>query len=180
MLDELIEKAKKKRKLVSIYRSENTDCCITGYILADSDEFLLLGVIDGCGNYDGFMVLKSDAVYRCEMESTYAKRAQKLYSLRGQQHPTIKVQDEEEIIPSIFRFAQETQKVVSIELRESDDYDVKGIVTALNDDAVSIRQLTYEGSPDGDTVILLEDVTEVCCDSQDEQAIKLLSEHQDK
>ena len=31
-----------------------------------------------------------------------------------------------------------------------------------------------------DSVVLLEDVTEVCCDSQDEQAVKILSEHQDK
>lgn len=180
MLDELIEKAKKKRKLVSIYRSEDTDRFMTGYILACSDEFLLLSEIDCYGNYDGFMVLKSDALYRCEIEATHAKRAQKLYSLRGQQHPTIKVQDEEEIIPSIFRFAQESQKVVSIELRESDSYDVRGIVTALDDNAVFIHQLTDDGSPDGDSVILLEDVTEVCCDSQDEQSIKLLSEHQDK
>ena len=103
MLDELIEKAKKKRKLVSIYRSEDTGRFMTGYILACSDEFLLLSEIDCYGNYDGFMVLKRDALYRCEIESTHAKRAQKLYSLRGQQHPTIKVQDEEEIIPSIFR-----------------------------------------------------------------------------
>ena len=101
MLDELIEKAKKKRKLVSIYRSEDTERFMTGYILACSDEFLLLSEIDCYGNYDGFMVLKRDALYRCEIESTRAKRAQKLYSLRGQQHPTIKVQDEEEIIRSI-------------------------------------------------------------------------------
>lgn len=180
MLDELIEKAKKKRKLVSIYRSEDTERFMTGYILACSDEFLLLSEIDCYGNYDGFMVLKRDALYRCEIESTHAKRAQKLYSLRGQQHPTIKVQDEEEIISSIFRFAQETQKVVSIELRESDNYDVTGIVTALDDNAVFIHQLTDDGSPDGDSVVLLEDVTEVCCDSQDEQAVKILSEHQDK
>lgn len=90
------------------------------------------------------------------------------------------MQDEEEIIPSIFRFAQETQKVVSIELRESDNYDVTGIVTALDDNAVFIHQLTDDGSPDGDSVVLLEDVTEVCCDSQDAQAVKILSEHQDK
>lgn len=151
MLDELIEKAKKKRKLVSIYRSEDTGRFMTGYILACSDEFLLLSEIDCYGNYDGFMVLKRDALYRCEIESTHAKRAQKLYSLRGQQHPTIKVQDEEEIIPSI-----------------------------LDDNAVFIHQLTDDGSPDGDSVVLLEDVTEVCCDSQDEQAVKILSEHQDK
>ena len=30
MLDELIEKAKKKRKLVSIYRSEDTERFMTG------------------------------------------------------------------------------------------------------------------------------------------------------
>lgn len=49
-----------------------------------------------------------------------------------------------------------------------------------NDEVVAIHQLTDDGSPNGDSVVLLEDVTEVCCDSQDEQAIKLLSEYQDK
>lgn len=180
MLDALLEKAKKKRKLVSVYRSEDTDENITGYILGNSDEFLLLSAMDYYGNYDGFIVLKMDAIYRCEMESIYAKRAQKLFSLRGQKHPELKLRDEEEMIPSILRFAQETQKVVSIELRESDSYDVKGMVTALDDHAVFIHQLTGDGAFDGDTVVLLEDITEVCCDSQSEQSVKLLLEHLDK
>ena len=78
MLDELIEKAKKKRKLVSIYRSEDTERFMTGYILACSDEFLLLSEIDCYGNYDGFMVLKRDALYSSEIETTHAKRAKKI------------------------------------------------------------------------------------------------------
>ena len=81
---------------------------------------------------------------------------------------------------SALQFAQKTQKVVSIELRESDSYDVKGMVTALDDHTVFIHQLTGDGAFDGDTVVLLEDITEVCCDSQSEQSVKLLSEHQDK
>lgn len=55
---------------------------------------------------------------------------------------------------SALQFAQKTQKVVSIELRESDNYDVKGMVTALDDHTVFIHQLTGDGAFDGDTVVL--------------------------
>lgn len=57
MLDELIEKAKKKRKLVSIYRSEDTGRFMTGYILACSDEFLLLSEIDCYGNAKAIIMM---------------------------------------------------------------------------------------------------------------------------
>ena len=69
------------------------------------------------------------------------------------------------------------KKIVTIEVLESKNDDVVGYIHEIGDDFVTIKSIDTYGSYDGDTVIKLEDITHLICDSEQEATLDKLVRH---
>lgn len=102
-----------------------------------------------------------------------ARRAENLFRMRGFFHEAVEHCPGGNIL-ALLQYAKSAGKVVSIELIESDQWDIMGFVTNVDGQVVTMRQVTKYGEDDGVCVAYLDDITEVSCDDDGEAAARLL------
>jgi hypothetical protein len=132
----------------------------------DEDSALLQCVTPG-GHYCGYLVKRLDRIYRVIVGSLDARRAENLFRMRGVFHEAVEHCPGGNIL-ALLQYAKSAGKVVSIELIESDQWDIMGFVTNVDGQAVTIRQVTNYAGNDGCASPYLEDITEVSCDDDGE------------
>ena len=97
----------------------------------------------------------------------------RLYTIRGEQHASVKQKTSDQI-SNLLDHAKEEDKVVIIVLSNSNLDDVIGLITRFDEHCVEVRQYDRDGKYDGDTFILLDDITQVKCDGAMQHTIELL------
>lgn len=162
-----------RKKLVSIYCSDDTEKFYAGYILEVNHEDILFQHITPNGKYDGYILKKTASVYRVGYDESYLDKVQKLYEFEVKKHKEINI-DANNIMVSFLNEASKNNWITVIELCDSDFDDVQGMVIAVNSDCIAVQKIDDQGRCDGVTYFDADTVTRVECDAEEGQSLKLL------
>lgn len=163
-------------KPASIYTNrEETNKFHYGYVLAVNESVLAIHTLSADGDSDGILVIPTDFVYRVAIDGLYDQKMKKLCSadlpvpLAGKIDPC-------NIKESLLQAAVETQQIISVELIHSGYSDIFGFVKAIQNDRCKIREVDDYGFEDGDSYVMLDDITQIRYASEDENRIRRLWE----
>ncbi|MGI6745871.1 MAG: hypothetical protein ACOX45_07000 [Acutalibacteraceae bacterium] len=175
MFKEYLLSAKSGKLPISLYTdNEDTEKFSLGFVQEFSNDYVLIDSITPFGFYDGYTIKSYKDIYRLEHKDKYGEKVYKLYLLHEQKHQIVDLKTDN-LIFDLIHFAYENSLVVAIELHDSKIDDLIGFVSDIQDSMVTIEQLDSDGRNDGESVVSLEDITCVTCDSEREMAIKLLA-----
>lgn len=176
MFRQYLLSAKTSGNPISIYfDDEDAEKFSFGFVQDVSEEHILLACVSPFGFYDGYDIIGYQSIRRLEMNDSYGERVHKLYTIRGENHPPVPFASGS-LILDLIQFSCDRRLVITVELDHSGYDDLQGMISAVRDDAVLVNQLDDDGCPDGETVVPLDRITRVTCDSDREMAIKLLYE----
>lgn len=163
-----------KRKVASVYLDKEDTCHhLTGYITACNDDEVLIAHINTRGEYDGFVYEYASNVYRVDYDGEYEDKIGTLYKLKHQSHPQFEP-DEENILFSLLKFAENSKLLVSL---EDEDNSVTGFLKSFSDTQIELETVNEYGKYSGVTVIDLEMVETISVDTDYEQDVKLLADN---
>ena len=179
MFKEYLLLASEKNQPISIYTDkDNTEKFAFGFVQGISDDCLLIASITKYGLYDGYVIKKLEDIYRLEVDDKYGKKLRKLYLLHKQKHSKIDLASKN-IVCDLLQHAYKNRLIVTLELHDSNYDDLQGFVMEIPSDLIVIKQLDSYGNNDGTSMISLEDITHIACDSENEMTLKLLAENPD-
>ena len=81
----------------------------------------------------------------------------------------LNVVDSQNILDTVLEYAKMEQRIVSCELMNSGVNDVIGFLKDFRNDLCEIKQVNSNGNEDGFSYIMKSVITQVSCDSKDEQ-----------
>lgn len=163
-------------EMVHLYSdASNTTKFSAGYIKALNEKEILLAHISPYGKYDGYMVKQRKDIYCVETGGKYAVKLEKLHMLENKKHEVINIESLS-LFKSLLDFAKEKNKIVSIELLESDLDDIVGYVKWIDNEMAEIKLVDEYGEAEGKSLIYIKDISYIVCDSENEIMLKCLSE----
>lgn len=175
---EILEKLKicqTKNEIVSVYYDpDDTAKHLTGFVGAASKTELLIYHISKHGRYDGYIIKQMDDIFRVDYAGKYERMISKLYQLRRAQHLTLDVKNIL-LSHSLLQFAQEKGYVLTV---ETEDDMISGFVERYSDEEIVMKTVDMNGAPDGITAISLNVILTLSVDTEDEQDLLLLHNHQ--
>ena len=145
---------------------------LTGIVTCFNDQELLISHITRRGEYDGFIWVRLDDLYRIDRNGSYEKKIERLYKSKRQIHTDTDFESND-ILRQLLCFANENKYIVSLELEED---MIVGFVDRCDENGVEISQVNDYGEKDGITVVSFDELINVKCDSDYEQDLKLLFE----
>lgn len=153
---------KSSGSFVSVYYdADEPSKFLFGTIDALDEEFVLLALYTVTGAPAGLKMIPVDVILRIEYGDRYAERMKKLignvaYVPTGVNEP---------VLESMLDYCKKCGRVAAIELNDSGDDDVLGIVESVTDTLVTVKQIDVYGEEDGRTVFLIDDVSGIELDS---------------
>lgn len=164
-----------KANIIGIYSDNtSTDKFSAGYVIAVSSDDVVIAHITPNGMYDGFMLKKIEDIYRIDVDGKYETVLQKLYTEQSQFHKEFNA-EYNNLTKSFLYFAAINKYVVTIELFDSGLEDVQGFIDNINEETVNIRKLNSYGEYEGNSIIFINDITFITCDSDNEHTLKILA-----
>ena len=172
MIDSLLDCCKRK-KLVSLYCDpENSQTHYTGYIEGINDCEIVISHISKNGFYDGYILRKTEDIYRIDYSGDYDKRIEDLYKAKGQRHEIpLEKKNEESLFFFVLRFAKECGYVVSLIF--NDDHR-SGTIKHYTEDAVCLNALNDNGEQDGVVIVKTANILVVEIDTDYDQDLRVL------
>lgn len=177
-MNDILSKMCTKGEFASFYTNADTpDKFIFGKVLGVDDDLISLGMFSPQGRFDGVRVFPKSLIFKVEFGDKYGEAMQLLIShnncidmLRFRPVP-----DENQYL-SLLKYAENNRKIVSVALKGNDYYSVIGFVSAISNgnEEVSFLQIDEYGFDDGTCVILMDDISELQCESEDESKIESL------
>ena len=156
--------------MVSIYcDSERPASHLTGYIIAFSDEAMLIQHVSKEGRYDGFVLIHPWDVFRIDCGGQYEQKIQMLYTCKNQSHPQFSVG--ENPYAALLEYCMREELCVSIELA---DCMITGFLSQYDGDCIRLRTLDPYGVPSGESFVQCEEIRSFAVDTSVEQDVRLL------
>lgn len=149
-----------------------------GFVCAVSDKELLLCHIHPSGLYDGYMVKEISSIYRLNYKTKYCDKLRKLWKINGRKHLEVAQGSSNQYL-NLLNHALNNRLVVSVELLDSSFSNIDGLVKRIEGESVTFEEYDQYGEFDGVSIICLNDITHLVCDSEDESCLKQLIESSD-
>lgn len=175
-MQSVIKKCSNNKFVCSIY-TDDPIYHLTGYILCSNDDYVVISHINAHGLYDGYILKRTEDIYRIDYDGKYEKRIEALYLLRNQTHNLISEDDlkyDNSLLELILDIAESTHKIISIEY---EDVVISGFVDSFTEELVTLFIVDENGYQDGHTTIYLSSIETIALDTDTEQDILLLNNH---
>lgn len=170
---EILSNFAQKNEAVSIYSNfENTLAHLTGYVLKATEDYVLIAHITEHGFYDGYILKRSEDIYRVDHGGLYEWKITALYHLRNQKHDLFTQSELKN--PLNIRFlqcAKENNKIISVEYG---DTVISGFVSDYDENKLFVSIVDEYGNKNGNTIIYLDTIQTIALDTDTEQDILLL------
>lgn len=178
-----LNRSMESREIISVFTDrEQPEKCSVGIVAAVSQEQVLINHITPLGRYDGYVVRRIDNIFGVDIDGQYEQKLEILYNLQAQTHPQIlnrKISAEDNIFLEVLNRAQECDLIVNVCVDDSETQEsIIGFVKNISDIDVVINRVSENGRYDGEIVFLIADIVKLNCDSDEKQALKLLSDEQ--
>lgn len=170
-MKEIVEKALREKQNIAIYsNSDDTTKFAYGRPLCMDDVDFALYLISPNGEYDGILVQEINEILYIERDEQYAQKMQTLCA--EHRFPEIRLPSEAESVKTnILLYAKENKKVVALEVQYSGIDDITGFVETLENGLCTIKELDAFGQVQGTAYVETDRITQISCDSQNEQRI---------
>ena len=170
MFFEMLQTIKSKGQNVSIYtNAEQTSKFTFGSILNVNKQCFAMHMFTPGGQDDGILVKPLDHIYRIEQNGQYSEKMKKLMgNYTGIQY---QIKNNKNLMQTVLLLAKDKNWIVSIELLDSGYDDVVGFVEIVSNDLCEINQIDSYGYYDGVSSIKLCEITQISCNSTDEQLL---------
>ena len=166
-MGEFLRKLLQDEKLVGAFcRKSNVGSFLAGYLVGLYDEYALFLCFDPYGQFDGYCLKRIEKIFRAVTDTQYLQALDKLIEKREIADPfggaglTLK---------DVFSRLAKEKILCSVELFGDADTMTYGFIKDISDDGITMREIDRYGKDEGTVYFLLEDVTTVCFDSQDEK-----------
>lgn len=164
----------KTDEIVEIYTNrDDTTKFGVGFIRGISKDSILIENITPYGYYDGYTVTLIDEIYRTGVNTLYTHKIKKLWGRNGVTHKQVPQTNASHFV-NLIEFAYANKKFISAQLLNSIYSNLDGVITCVTKKTIEICLVNNYGMPDGNSVILIDDITQLVCDSQDEIALEIL------
>lgn len=171
---DVLKRYMEQNDIVSIYtKADDPDDIFCGRICAVSDAYVLIANIGSDGMYEGHSVFEVERVHRVDAGGKYEKKIALLYELKKQSHPRIADSLQNPLV-TLFSHAKANRSIVSCEVHQSGDLNVRGFAKAVDENLVTIDVVSSYGIDDGESILCVDAITMVHCDSSSEMDAKLL------
>lgn len=172
----LLDKFKHNREVISIYQSDLAKCW-AGFVYDIDDDYVLLSHITDDGFYGGFILLSIDTITNIEHSTISERKLYKLYELRKQQPPCIKLSKKDTLLTSVLEYSHNEQAVISIYFDKDDEYTITGVIYDISEEDLCIQIYNKVGAKNGFSHIKKYDICQIFVDGLYEQNISLLSKN---
>lgn len=142
---------------------------LTGLIGAYDEDFLIVKHISPDGLYDGFILVRTNDVFRIDLNGLYEDKVRKLYECKNQSHPDCFFEDD--LCSSLLDYSQRCNKMVSVEIGND---TITGLVHGYNSEYIYLTVFDKFGRNNGETVIACDKVISIAVDTSIESNIHLL------
>lgn len=161
-----------KDKVYSVYRNDtNPYSHFTGHTQIVDDEMLIYHV-SPYGEYDGFVLIKTEDIIRIDCDSEYEECIEKLFQKSNKKHHRFAVDNDSALF---FMLCDYAQKNVSIVTLETYGASISGFIEKYTDNEMWIDVVNEFGKKAGKTVIQIDEISAVFVDTQYEMKLKTLS-----
>lgn len=120
------EEQKLVNTFVTIY-SFQFESLISGFLKSVNEEEMILACVDTQGYNDGYLVMKTEDVYRMDYDSCYEKKLLDLYKIKQQKHEEIRSISKQ----TLLLWAYENKKLVTAGF-EDDESEICGYLQNEN------------------------------------------------
>ncbi len=161
---------------VSLYTNCNsTGNFYFGRILAVDKNEIAIQTIHTNGLDDGVVVMPVDNVFRVECDGQYSSKMKKLINLKCLPQYALSG-DEKGIMSATLKYVHSKKHIVSIELCNSDSFDIVGYIDSIDDNECTIKQVDRYGCYDGLSYVKISNITMLSFLAEEEKIITKLVE----
>ena len=123
------------------------------------------------GLYDGYILIKTEDIFKIDRNGKYENKIKKLYEIAAQTHQVFHLEEDDALFFILAEFAQKNAYIVNLELMED---SVTGFIENYNDDAIWLTMIDEYGYKDGECILQIDEIMAVFVDTQDEQTLNVL------
>lgn len=168
-----------EKVIVSIFSNRNQpDACSVGYVEAITEDQVLLNHVTPTGLADGIVIRRLEDVFRVDINGLYEQKLHRLYFLQHQSHQTLLLDPantETNLFNEILIQAQKLGLIVNVCIDETETQDnIIGLTKEVSKFEVVISRISEYGLVDGESILLLDDIVKLNCDTDEEHILKLL------
>lgn len=153
---------------------------MAGWVEAVTGEHVLLRHLTRHGRYDGYRLLHLEEIFRVDTEGRYLERLLLLSQAREERVLRLfdaQVAEESDLVVETLRAAQGRDLLVRVYILERDNES--GRVKDLAHDTVTITRLDHYGAADCEATIHLEAISNIHCDDEALQDLRILASRRD-
>jgi len=175
-----LEKCRNEQNIVLVFANQNdTESFLCGWIAEYSDKYVLIDRVTPKGRYDGYVVVKTEDIYRIEKNSMYEEKITLLSNMNNIKRKYKKIpKTSSDLLNDLSNFSQQNQHLVSVELCDSDKDDTQGMIKSVSEDTVEVVCIDSCGRIDGESIIAREQISSFSCD--DDYCATLLKLHKQR
>lgn len=172
-MEELLKKLQVEDAWVSVY-TNIYDCekFAFGRIICVGSPFFAMATLSLNGDDDGIAVLLIKDVFRIEKESKYGQKMVRLHQTFRSQ-PWLPALREDTLLLSALQEAKKANRLVNIELCKEHDAQMTGWVETVDEHMIELHQVDQYGNPNGTGWALLEDISGLSFDSEEQKRIEI-------
>ena len=174
MYEKMIELTNEE-KLVSVYYYDDNDNFDVGFIANVGEDNYILKNVSKNGKYNGYILGTTSNICALGIEELYLEDILRLYTKNERKHSSIIFKDDNLTI-ELLKYAMKKEYVISMEINQSGDIDVQGIVVSVDEDCITIEKLSDSGIKDGLLSIDTTSIDKIYCNTDNEKKIRELSE----
>lgn len=173
-MNSVLKKLKDEKIYACIHSDElSSSKFIYGKIIGVDENYYATTMVSPDGVYDGVVIkLISDIIY-LEQSNSYDGKMAKLMDSRGY---TAKIEmiNSDDVLLWGLEYSRNNCGIVSVELNNSGIDDVVGTVEEINDGICKILTVDEYGEKDGVAYFIINEVSQLCFESSDEQRLSEL------
>lgn len=162
---EILKTYAESQRFVSIYFNEQDtsdyDC---GTLNAVDEEWTILNSVAPQGIYDGYRLIRTDDVYRVDARGPYEDKIRYFSSSWPEKH-TVNFDLPPDVLHSFFRICIEKGWLVSVELNNSGERDLTGIIKDFTWETVSLRGVDNYGQKDSLSTLRIDSISNMGADT---------------
>ena len=177
---EVLHAARERGALVCLYRSCYSNKFSAGFVLAVSEDDVIIESVSPRGHCDGWILRELDELCRIDSQGIYEEKLMSLYRVRGGAHardflPATDLGSNLKV--ELLEAARQNDSAVRI--HTGADEDIEGFVREVGAQTVSIEKFNEYGVSDGDCTLDMESVEGIFVGDDDLQDLKLLARWHD-
>lgn len=157
----------RQKGLLEIYAQEDDSRFDVGNLLRFDDEWLLIECFDNYGNFDGYMLIRSESVFKINYQTKYVKELEKV--LQAPPKPLQTVSMQADLLHQLLICLQ-NNGIVSVTL--SNGNVVMGEILSVDESLVSMKVFLDNGIGDGVSLISCDMISSIQFETRECKAIQ--------